>query len=121
MPGPNGSTPWCHLYRFLLQVLWFGDRYIGVQLYNPWSYAEIARSMKAEGITCTHRDQIGDALRQAVQNQDEGKTTVIELMLTRELGDPFRRDAMKLPIRHLEKYKRTIQTAESSTGQPVDM
>jgi len=103
------------------QVLWFGDRYIGVQLYNPWSYADIARSMKAEGITCTHRDQIGDALRQAVLNQDEGKTTVIELMLTRELGDPFRRDAMKLPKRHLDKYKKTIQSAESSTGQPVDM
>ncbi|XP_065063844.1 sulfoacetaldehyde acetyltransferase-like [Rhopilema esculentum] len=103
------------------QVLWFGDRYIGVQLYNPWSYADIARSMKAEGITCTHRDQIGDALRQAVRNQEEGKTTIVELMFTRELGDPFRRDAMKLPIRHLDKYKRTIQTMESSTGQPVDM
>ena len=77
--------------------------------------------MKAEGIMCTHRDQIGDALRQAVLNQDDGKTTVIELMLTRELGDPFRRDAMKLPKRYLDKYKKTIQSAESSTGQPVDM
>ena len=104
-----------------LQVLWFGDRYIGVQLSNPWSYAEIARSMKAEGITCTHRDQIGDALRQAVRNQEEGKTTVLELMFTRELGDPFRRDAMKLPIRHLDKYKRTIQVSESATGQPSDI
>ncbi len=103
------------------QVLWFGDRYIGVNLHNPWSYAEIARSMSAEGITCDHRDQIGDALRQAVKNQEEGKTTVVELMLTRELGDPFRRDAMKLPIRHLDKYKKTIQTAESATGQPSDM
>ena len=109
-----------YFFRFL-QVLWFGDRYIGVQLYNPWSYADIARSMKAEGITCTHRDQIADALQQAVRNQEEGKTTVVELMFTRELGDPFRRDAMKLPIRHLDKYKRTIQTTESSTGQPVDM
>jgi hypothetical protein len=42
-------------------------------------------------------------------------------MLTRELGDPFRRDAMKLPQRHLEKYKQTIQTAESATEQPVDI
>lgn len=102
------------------QVLWFGDRYIGVNLENPWSYAEIARSMKAEGITCDHPDQIGDALKQSVKNQEEGKTTVIELMLTRELGDPFRRDAMKLPARHLKKYQPTIQTAESTTGQPVD-
>ena len=30
---------------------------------------------------------------------------VINLMLTRELGDPFRRDALKKPIRMLDKYK----------------
>lgn len=102
------------------QVLWFGDRYVGVNLENPWSYAEIARSMSAEGITCDHADQVGDALKQAVKNQEEGKTTVIELMLTRELGDPFRRDAMKLPKRHLPKYRGTIQSAESATGQPID-
>ncbi|MFT5721006.1 MAG: sulfoacetaldehyde acetyltransferase, partial [Motiliproteus sp.] len=37
--------------------------------------------------------------------QKEGVTTVIEIMCTRELGDPFRRDALSKPIRHLEKYK----------------
>jgi len=103
------------------QVLWFGDRYIGVNLENPWSYADIARSMKAEGIKCDHVDQVGDALRQSVKNQEDGKTTVIELMFTRELGDPFRRDAMKLPRRYLDKYQKTIQTEESNTGQPVDI
>eukprot|EP00116_Pleurobrachia_bachei_P001106 sb/3461368/ len=103
------------------QVLWFGDRYIGSQLKNPWSYAEIARSMAAEGITCTHLDQVGDALRTASQNQRDGKTTVIEIMVTKELGDPFRRDAMKLPFRHLEKFHSTIQTTESSSGQPTDL
>ena len=41
---------------------------------------------------------MGDALKKAVANQDEGKTTIVELMTTRELGDPFRRDAMKLPV-----------------------
>lgn len=103
------------------QVLWFGDRYLGVNLENPWSYADMAKSMACEGIQCHHIDQVGDALRQSVQNQEEGKTTVIELMLTRELGDPFRRDAMKLPVRHLPKYKPTIQTLESPTEQPIDL
>merc|ERR1719317_1059274 len=103
------------------QVLWFGDRYVGVNLENPWSYAEIAKSMKAEGIRCTSLNEVGDALKQAVKNQEDGKTTVVELMFTRELGDPFRRDAMKLPRRHLAKYQKTIQTAESSTGQPADI
>lgn len=30
---------------------------------------------------------------------------VIEVMCTRELGDPFRRDALSKPVRLLEKYK----------------
>lgn len=102
-------------------MLWFGDRYIGVNLNNPWSYAEIARSMKAEGITCPHPDQIGEALKQCLRNQEDGKTTVLDLVLTRELGDPFRRDAMHLPKRHLPRYQKTVQTAESATGQPVDI
>jgi len=103
------------------QVLWFGDRYVGVNLENPWSYASIAKSMACEGIMCDHVDQVGDALRQATENQRDGKSTVVELMLTRELGDPFRRDAMHLPRRHLAKYQGTIQTEESSTEQPIDL
>jgi sulfoacetaldehyde acetyltransferase len=87
------------------EVLWFGDRYVGVNLKNDFSYAGISKSMGAEGITVNHIDQVGDALRQCVQNQTEGKTTVLEMMLTRELGDPFRRDAMKLPQRVLSKYQ----------------
>jgi len=103
------------------QVLWFGDRYVGVNLKNDFSFAGIAKAMSAEGIVCSHPSEVGDALRQSVKNQSEGKTTVIELMLTRELGDPFRRDAMKLPHRHLSKYQGTNEEAESSTGQPVDL
>merc|ERR1719265_72321 len=103
------------------QVLWFGDRYVGVNLYNPWSYADIAKSMFAEGIVVTHLDQIPGAIDQAVENQNEGKTTIVEMMLTRELGDPFRRDAMKLPKRILSKYKSTDMKYESTTGQPIDI
>merc|ERR1719353_1128940 len=58
------------------QVLWFGDRYVGTQLENP-SFAEIARSMGAEGITVDNADQVGDALLKAAQNQTEGKTTIL--------------------------------------------
>ena len=48
---------------------------------------------------------VGDALRPACKSQREGKTTIVEMMCTRELVDPFRRDALKLPLRTLEKYK----------------
>lgn len=51
---------------------------------------------------------------------ENGKTTIIELITSRELGDPFRRDAMKLPKRMLQKYKHTSLDAESATQQPVN-
>ena len=35
----------------------------------------------------------------------DGKTTVLEMMVTQELGDPFRRDALSKPVRHLPKYR----------------
>jgi sulfoacetaldehyde acetyltransferase len=62
--------------------------------------------MGAEGIVVDSLDKVGPALKKAVAMQmDEGKTTVIEIMCTRELGDPFRRDALSKPVRYLEKYK----------------
>jgi sulfoacetaldehyde acetyltransferase len=48
---------------------------------------------------------VGPALRASVKAQSEGRCTVIEMMLTQELGDPFRRDALSKPVRYLEKYK----------------
>lgn len=102
------------------QVLWFGDRYIGSQLKGDHSYAEIARSMGAEGIKVSDIADVGAAIKQATQNQVDGKTTVVEMMVTKELGDPFRRDAMKLPQRVLKRYQNTSETSESSTGQPTD-
>ncbi len=51
-------------------------------------------------------EEVGPALQRAVAAQmNEGKTTVIEIMCTRELGDPFRRDALSKPVRLLDKYK----------------
>jgi len=104
------------------QVLWFGDRYVGTNFVNPpngWS--GIAKAMGVEGIQVSHADQVGDAFKKALQMQSEGKTCVLELMVNRELGDPFRRDAMKLPQRKLAKYADFTETAESATGQPVDV
>jgi len=50
---------------------------------------------------------VGEAFRAACKAQKEGKTTIVEMMCTKELGDPFRRDALKLPHRLLAKYKST--------------
>ncbi len=93
---------------------------MGTDLENP-CFADIAKAMGAEGVTLTDVDQVGDALQAGIKAQmEDGKTTIIELRTTRELGDPFRRDAMKLPKRVLEKYAKTSLDAESATGQPVN-
>ena len=44
-------------------------------------------------------DDLTDKLDAAVKAQmNEGKTTFIEIILNKELGEPFRRDAMKAPV-----------------------
>jgi sulfoacetaldehyde acetyltransferase len=62
--------------------------------------------MGAEGVVVNRLEDVGPALRQAIDQQmNHGKTTIIEIMCTRELGDPFRRDALSKPVRLLDKYK----------------
>ena len=66
----------------------------------------IAKAMGAEAITVTKLEEVGPALKKAIDMQmNEGKTTIVEIFTTRELGDPFRKDALSKPVRYLEKYK----------------
>jgi sulfoacetaldehyde acetyltransferase len=88
-------------------VDFYSRRYQGVELVNP-SWAQVARSFGCEGITVDKVSDVGAALAQSVKNQAEGKTTVLEMMVTKELGDPFRRDALSKPVRHLDKYKNYV-------------
>jgi len=88
------------------QVDFYGNRFMGTNLENP-SFAEIARSMGAQAITVEELDDVGNELIKACAAQAQGKTTIIEILVTRELGDPFRRDALKYPQRMLDKYKHT--------------
>ena len=86
------------------QVDFYNRRFVAGELENQ-SFAGIARSMGAEGVTVDRLEDVGPALKAACEAQKAGKTTVIEIMCTRELGDPFRRDALSKPVRFLEKYK----------------
>jgi sulfoacetaldehyde acetyltransferase len=85
-------------------VDFYSRRYQGVNLENP-SWAAVARAFGCEGVTVDRLANVGDALRSAAQAQSAGRTTVLEMMVTQELGDPFRRDALTKPVRFLEKYK----------------
>jgi sulfoacetaldehyde acetyltransferase len=82
------------------QIDFYNDRFLGTELENP-SFAEIARAMGAQGHRIDEPDQIGDALREATSSQ---QPTVLEVMVGQELGEPFRRDALKKPVRLLDKY-----------------
>jgi sulfoacetaldehyde acetyltransferase len=88
-------------------VDFYEKRFVGVNLDKQPSWAEVAKAMGAEGLRIEALSDVGPALRDAARAQNEGRTTVLEMMVTRELGDPFRRDALALPTRHLAKYKST--------------
>jgi len=86
------------------QVDFYGKRFVATNLENP-SFAGIARAMGAEGVVVDKLSDVGPALRSACAAQNQGKTTVLEMMVTRELGDPFRRDALSKPVRFLPQYQ----------------
>ncbi|OED85329.1 sulfoacetaldehyde acetyltransferase [Vibrio crassostreae] len=87
------------------QVDFYNRSFVAGELENQ-SFAEIARAMGAEGITVDKLEDVGPTLQKAIDMQmNEGKTTIIEIMCTQELGDPFRRDALSTPVRFLDKYK----------------
>ena len=89
------------------QVDFYGNRFLGVNLDKPaeTDFSGIARSMGAQALRIENAGDVGEALEKACDAQKQGKTTILEMMCSRELGDPFRRDALKKPVRLLEKYK----------------
>jgi sulfoacetaldehyde acetyltransferase len=90
------------------QVDFYNQRFVAGELDNQ-SFAGIARAMGAEGITVNRLEDVGTALKTAIDAQmNDRKTTIVEIMCTQELGDPFRRDALSKPIRYLDKYKKYI-------------
>ncbi len=80
-------------------TLWFDDNFVGTELDTNVSYAGIANACGLKGVVARTMDELTAALNQAIVDQMEnGVTTLIEAMINQELGDPFRRDAMKKPV-----------------------
>jgi sulfoacetaldehyde acetyltransferase len=87
------------------QVDFYNRRFVAGELESE-SFAGIAKAMGAEGLVVDRLEDVGAALKKAIDMQmNQRKTTVIAIMTTRELGDPFRRDALSKPVRLLAKYK----------------
>ena len=80
-------------------TLWYDDNFVGTELDTQVSYAGIAQACGLQGVQAHTMDELRDALNTAIKDQmSNGKTTLIEAMINQELGEPFRRDAMKKPV-----------------------
>ena len=79
-------------------TLWFDDNFVGTELDEEVSYAGIAQACGLKGVVARTMEELTAALDQALKDQKAGKTTLIEAMINQELGEPFRRDAMKKPV-----------------------
>ncbi len=88
------------------QVDFYGRRFVAGELEGGENWSEVAKAMGADGVRVNQLEDVGPALTAAIDAQmNAGRTTVIEAMCTKELGDPFRKDALSRPVRHLKKYQ----------------
>ncbi len=93
-------------------TLWFDDNFVGTELNLEVCYADIAKACGLIGIQVTSMSQLTEELDKAIKAQmDSNKTTFLEVVLNQELGEPFRRDAMKKPT-HVAGINNSDMAAE---------
>ncbi|MBI16810.1 MAG: sulfoacetaldehyde acetyltransferase [Proteobacteria bacterium] len=80
-------------------ILWFDDNFVGTELNVGVDYAKVAEACGVKGVKVRDMKELTESLRTAIHEQmNENITTFIEVVLNQELGEPFRRDAMKTPV-----------------------
>ncbi|EEA95095.1 sulfoacetaldehyde acetyltransferase [Pseudovibrio sp. JE062] len=80
-------------------TLWYDDNFVGTELNLEVQYAKIAEACGLKGVQVFSMDELSKTLDDAIEGQMErNETTFIEVILNQELGEPFRRDAMKAPV-----------------------
>ena len=99
------------------QLLWFDDNFVGTELDPELSYAKVADACGLKGVTVKTMEETTAAIKQSCEDQKKGITTFIEVILNQELGEPFRRDAMKKPVKgcwyQKSGYEETIPSLTS--------
>ncbi len=80
-------------------ILWFDDNFVGTELDPELSYAKVANACGLKGVAVKTMEETTNAIKQSCEDQKKGITTFIEIILNQELGEPFRRDAMKKPVK----------------------
>ena len=79
-------------------ILWYDDNFVGTELDPHLSYARVAEGCGLKGVTVRTQAELTAAIRESCNAQTKRTTTFIEVILNQELGEPFRRDAMKKPV-----------------------
>ena len=79
--------------------MWFDDNFVGTELDPELSYAKVANACGLKGVIANTMEETTKAIKQSCEDQKKGITTFIEIILNQELGEPFRRDAMKKPVK----------------------
>jgi sulfoacetaldehyde acetyltransferase len=79
-------------------TLWYDNNFVGTELDPNLSYARVAEGCGLRGVRVSTQQELTEALKEACVLQGRRITTFIEVVLNQELGDPFRRDAMKKPV-----------------------
>ncbi|TFH51349.1 MAG: hypothetical protein E4H01_00630, partial [Lysobacterales bacterium] len=79
-------------------TLWYEDNFVGTELDAEVSYAKIAEACGVKGVQARTTDELTELLATACKDQAHGVTTLIGMILSQELGEPFRRDAMTAPV-----------------------
>ena len=79
-------------------ILWYDNNFVGTELDPELSYAKIAEACGSKGIIVRTPEELTQTIKIACEEQQKGITTFIEVILNQELGEPFRRDAMKKPV-----------------------
>ena len=80
-------------------TLWFDNNFVGTELNLGVEYAKVAEGCGLRGVQVTTSQELTEAIKEGIRLQMEDNiTTFIECVLNQELGEPFRRDAMKKPV-----------------------
>lgn len=95
-------------------TLWYDNNFVGTELNRNFSYAKVAEACGFKGVMADTPQKVTEAIRAACEAQAKGVTTFIEVVLNQELGEPFRRDAMKKPV-----PVAGIDKADMQAQQPV--
>ena len=96
--------------------MWFDDNFVGTELDPELSYARVANACGLKGVAVKTMEETTNAIRQSCEDQKKGLTTFIEVILNQELGEPFRRDAMKKPVRVAGINKADMKPQKSLDG-----